>query len=307
MTYAVFAPASPAPPPPPFDPEAWPGISQTWTSQDGAVWALTGNNTGVRLRPGVRGYTMPILEDFTDEAAGVDGQFYTGYRVAAREVFWPILLVQGGSSQAWLDYDRAFWRTMQPGRYGTWTVRQPDGSARHLRMRCISDSQPSWENLPARLDWQPYGLTFVADDPYWYGSTITVTGEQTGTADFIDPDGSPPFHIAGGSGLDGLTIPNPGDVDAWPRWTAVGPHTGLTVGVGGRLITGPDLAPGQRLVIDTSPWVQAATLDGVDVTAELGNVDFAPVPPGATVPLFASSSGAGTVQVALSPRYFRAW
>lgn len=307
MTYVVFAPGSPAPPPPPPDVDAWPGIAQTWTAHDGTVWPLTGTETGVRLRPGARGYSMPLVEDFTDEAAGVDGQFFSGYRVAAREVFWPILIVQGGGSQAWLDYDRSFWRTVQPGRYGTWTVRQPNGQARRLRMRSVSDLEPSWDHLPGRLDWHPYGLLFVADDPYWYGQRIVVTGEDNPPVEFIDPDDSPPFHISGGSSLSGMSIANPGDVDAWPTWTAVGPHTGLTVGVGGRLITCPDLGEGERLVVDTSPWVQAATVDGVDVTAELGDVDFAPVPPGETVPLFASSSGDGTVTCTVTPRYFRAW
>lgn len=308
MTTLVLAPSGFIPPGPPQF-ESWPGVSMSWIDYQGRTWPLVGNRTGVRLRPGVRGLTRPPVRDFVDTAAGFDGQNHLGFTVMPRPVFWPVVVAQGDNSQEWLEYDAMFRDTIAPGRVGKWQVTQPNGTSRYLNMRCVSDSDPDWGYLPGRFGWKVYGIEFIADDPYWYGAPVVVQGADMSGADpFIDEAGSPPFHISGGAALARMSIDNPGDVESWPVWEATGPHTSLSVGVGGHVITFPDLSPGEYLRLDTSPWVRKATIDGVDVTAELLAAEFAPVPAGRSVPLYADTTGpSGMVRCTITPRYWSAW
>jgi hypothetical protein len=67
------------------------------------------------------------------------------------------------------------------------------------------------------------------------------------------------------------------------------------------------LVEGDTLVIDTDPTVQCAWLNGVDVTAQLGSADFAPIPAGEDRTLSLALVGAGSVQAEIRPRYYKAW
>jgi hypothetical protein len=48
-------------------------------------------------------------------------------------------------------------------------------------------------------------------------------------------------------------------------------------------------------------------LDPVDMSAALGEADFAPIPAGASVPLSLSITGSGAVEALLPTRYRRPW
>lgn len=304
MTVAVFASGQvDAPPDLPTS-----GLRHTFTSWEGVTWHLSQwQDTGVLLTDqGIRGLHLPAIDDFTDELAGVDGQHARGFRLPARSCFWPVLIWDLGQGQ-WAQRDAEFWRALRPGQVGTWTVSDDSGRARHLRVRVVSRGDEAFTIDPTVRGWHAYGINLVADDPWWHGDPVLVTGEDSSAADFIDSEGSPPFHISGGAALAGLTITNPGEAPAWPIWRAVGPHTDLVVGVGGHLVQCPDVASGELLEINTSPVRRTVLLDGVDVFGELGTRDFAPVPPGESVALHATSTGAGSVQCHLVPRYFRAW
>lgn len=314
MTVAVFAVGVSVPDPPedlapPVQGVDRSGVRHTFTSSSGVEWDLSDpSDAGVLLTDqGLRGLHLPPQSDFVDEAAGVDGQHQSGFRVNARDVFWPLLIWSDGGSQAWLDRDAAWWRGLYPGQVGTWTATRPDGSWRSLRVRCVDDGQGSFGTDPSSRGWQVYGVKLIADDPYWRGRPIVVPGGAVDGVDFIDPEGSPPFHISGGAPLAGMSISNPGDVTSWPIWRAVGPHPDLVVGIGSRTIECPPLSAGEQMVLDTSPWVRQALVDGVDATDELGDADFAPIPAGQDLALFASSSGAGTVSCEIVPRFYRAW
>jgi hypothetical protein len=96
-------------------------------------------------------------------------------------------------------------------------------------------------------------------------------------------------------------------VPAWPIWTLVGPLTDPIIGVGGKTITCPDVADGDTLVIDTSPWVRSALLNDVDATADLGAAEFAPVPAGGTQSLSVEATGSGAVYCSITPRHYKPW
>lgn len=251
---------------------------------------------------------MPPAQRFTSESPAVPGARFRGARVLAREVFWPLSVLQDGP-QGWVDLDAAFWATMRPDLAGSWAVTAPDGLTRTLTCRWLS-TDDGFPLDPASAGWASYGVYLVAeDDPFWSGAPVVRSFSSGAPVDFFDPGGSPPFHISAGNLLAAATVDNPGDVEAHPIWRIDGPVTDVTLGVDGRTIEVPiTVADGDHLVVDSRPAHQTAVRDdGTDVTSELGAVDFAPVPPGAVVPLTLSMVGTGTVTATLTPRWYRAW
>ncbi|MEW1813292.1 hypothetical protein AB0284_21625 [Pseudarthrobacter phenanthrenivorans] len=226
-----------------------------------------------------------------------------------RDVFWPLFLFNDRGSREWVEYDRAFWRTMHPERTGVWSVTHPDGAKRSLTVRFEEDTTPEFEFDPVFAGWATYGIRLTADDPFWAGGEVTRAWQSASSTPFFNGSAkAPSFNISSGSTLAKASLTNPGDVDAYVRWTAHGPFTSVTVGVGGATVVAPvTVAEGQTLVIDTDPSVQAAILDGTDVTAQLTTAEFGILPPGQQVPVSLALAGTGWIEAAFTPRYFRAW
>ena len=296
------------PPAPPVNPPDIPvelvDLTIAWYAWDGSVWDLGSPDSGVRLNAGFRGFGMPDLDWFTDEAAGVDGSTDRGFRAKPREVFWPLRVYKPELTQAWYDYDRAFWATLHPGRRGRFEVTQPNGVTRSLTLRLQDDGQPVFDTLPGLNGWYRYGVTMLANQPYWEGPATVQTFANAEDQDFWGGG----WALTGSFNLASATVSNPGDIDTWPIYTIIGPSTAVLVGVGDSLIEVPfTLTGSDSLVIDTDPTAQTALKNGVDVTGSLGVTEFAPVPAGQDVPLALSMTGAGSVSVAVKPRYWRAW
>jgi len=303
----LAAPSLVAPAPGRFDAQ---GSTHTWTGWDGSVWDLSGFDSGVSLGAGVRGMSMPPVQRFTSDSPGVHGSRWRGSRTQEREVFWPLRVYHAARSQEWLDYDAAFWRTMHPDHTGVWTVTQPNGQSRSLRLRCVDDGQQAFDTDPALLGWARYGVTLVAEQPYWEGEPVTRAWKVGAPVSFFGSGpGGPPFTISPGSTLANAEIDNLGDIDAWPVWTIYGPTDSVTVGVNGRTVTVPfPVAYGGRLTIDTRPSAQTAIDgNGGEWTSQLGSFNFTPVPAGKAVSLSLALSGAGLVEASLTPLFLRAW
>lgn len=285
------------------------GVRMSWTGWDGSVWDLSDPSaSGVVVSPGVRGFGAPPSQRFTSTSPAVAGTRFRGSRTLEREVFWP-LHVLADSATGWVDRDSAFWRTLRADAPGSWAVTSPAGVTRTLRCRFV-DVDEAWPVDPTVRGWAAYGVRLVADDdPFWSGAPLVRSFSPGSPVDFFDAGGSPPFHISAGNLLATATLDNPGDVEAYPIWRIDGPTTDVTLGVDGRTIEVPiTVADGSSLTVDSRPQEQTAIRsDGTDVTADLGAVDFAPVPPGAVVPLSLSMTGTGTVTSTIVPRYYRAW
>jgi len=293
---------------PPAPPEKWRGLVVKWTGWDGTEWDLTDYRSGVFLQnSGVEGLTMPAHTAWTAGSPAVHGQYYRGHVVEPRTVFWPVH-IYGDTSEEWLSRNAAFWRTMHPGKYGTWSVTTPGGSQRTLSCRFVDDGGHSYGLDPSMAGWASYAVSLIADQPFWLGEPQRRTWAQSDPVDFFGGLAKgPPFRISSGSQLATATITNEGDVEAWPVWTIRGPATSVTVGVDGRTVQWSiTLAEGDTLVIDTDPTVQCAWLNGVDVTAQLGTASFAPIPAGEDRPLSLTMAGTGSVQAEITPRYYMA-
>lgn len=281
-----------------------------WTGWDGSVWELTKPQAGVFMTgTGVEGLGMPTHQAWISESPAVHGQSYRGHVVEPRPVFWPIYLYSDAGSKEWLELDRAFWRSLQPGKHGQWSVTTPGGGKRSLSCRFVDDGQHVVQHDPMMRGWALYGVSLIADNPFWTGEPVRRTWAQSTASDFYGgPAKAPVFHISSGSQLSTATMTNEGDLEAWPVWTIKGPLTSVTVGVDGATIQwNAALTVTDILVIDTDPTIQSAWLNGVDVTDQLGTADFAPIPAGLELPLSLTMAGTGSVEAAITPRHYRAW
>jgi hypothetical protein len=295
-----------APAPPATD---WAGLRPTWTGWDGSVWDLTDPASGVLLmRGGTRGLTMPPIRRYTSASPAVPGSRWRGAVPDERDVFWPLLVLSETSSQAWVQLDRAFWRTMDPARPGVWAVTHPSGETRRLRCRFVDDGNHTFDLLPVKYGWTRYGVSLVAEAPYWEGTQQVRYFGADPPVLFFTADASV-FALDPEQTVATATMDNPGDVDAYPVWTISGPSDRAVLGVGGRLIEVPFPVPaGKELVVDPRPTAQTAIdSDGNDRTGELGAVDFAPIPPGESVTLSLELVGDGFISAALTPLHYRAW
>jgi hypothetical protein len=310
LTYVVYA-ESPIPEPP--LPPAFEGFQLRWTGWNGQSFDLSTPFAGVQmLQDGVTGLHMPEFDQFFDEHASVDGGRYRGERAKMRSVEFP-LGVFGDSSVEWRARDTAWWDTMRPSKAGLLTVTDPEGRSRSLICRYRSSPEYAFKKDPLKAGWAVYQVTLVAERPYWEGAPILspVWGDSETLVNFTGPsDSAPDFYVSGATSIGSASMTNPGDVEAYLSYTAVGVGSGLTSvriqAAGGDMMYGP-VAAGSTLRINTDPALPVATLNGVDVTGAVSPWDPRPIPEGETSPLSVTLVGQGTVQASFTPRFFRAF
>lgn len=296
---------------PPGFPINWSGLEMTWTDCNDVTWDLLSGVSGIALMPGYRGVHMPTISHFKDRAPSVAGARWQGFNVPERDVYWPLQIWTDQGSQEWLNLDQKFWSGLNPNKTGVWKVTQPNGDSRELTVRFSDDGQTTFDTEPSLRGWNAYGLTLQAEQPYWAEEGISRTFKVAAPSQFfIDSDGSTPgvLSISAGRTVSTAKIFNPSDVEVWPKWTLTGPFTLATVGLNGSTIDVPfTINAGQKLVIDTAPTAQTATMSGVNKITQLSSAAFAPLPANATTTLSLSATGTGTIEVSFTPLYYRAW
>lgn len=308
--------------------EKWTANRHTWLFE-GQTWDLSDGASGVWLHAGARGMAMPPIQRYPRKSPAVAGSMYGGSIADEREVFWPLEVCSGDDSQAWLDHDARWWSTMRPDRTGVWRITQPSGVYRDLTVRFASDGDPSFDVAPELFGWHLYGITLVAEQPYWRGEPIHREWSQSETPENFYGGGSvsirgygPPYHITPGATMGTARITNPGDVPAEPVWRIYGPSTSVTVGVGALTVTVPfTLAAGEWVYLDTAPTDRRA-LFGTDVdpdgrpdlvgaenrTQDLAaSTAFGRIDPGQEMPVAVTMIGSGRVECEINPHYYRAW
>lgn len=185
-------------PPLPVAP-VWRGLKMSWTGWDGSEWALTSPSSGLFLMKGVRGLAFPKFERYASSASGIAGSRHRGSRFDDREAFWPLYLYSDAGSQGFIERDSAFWASLHPDFEGTWSVEQPDGSKRSLALR-LKDVDDT--NAEAVLrGWAKYGITLLADDPFWSGERVSRTWAQADMRAFLPPSAGAGFAVSSGSTL----------------------------------------------------------------------------------------------------------
>lgn len=265
---------------------------------------------------------MPPVIHYTTTYAPVAGARWRGHNVDSREVFWPIQIFCDTNSKDWVLRDRAFWKTLRPEKVGIWTVIQPSGEERYLDCRFVDDGQQAFNIDPALMGWTNYGITLRADQPFWRGQIIRETWSAGTTSQFF---GSTGLRISPASTIANARMTNPGDADAYPVWEIIGPVSAGQVGIQGRNIGIPfTVEAGKILIIDTDPSEQSATLysytgdpddpenrvltSAQDKTMDLAvSPDFAPMPADQESQISLGMTGAGHINLVITPLYLRAW
>ena len=285
----------------------------TWKDHNNTTWDLV-NGPVALMNSGVQGFGMPTAADTIRKTALVHGQTFQSWRLEPRELFMPITF----RDDAELDVEgiqRTFWDGLALGEYGTFSVTDGNGAVRSIQARFMDDGAVTFGVDPYSdtHKFRTYGLTFVADDPWWRGpeESFTFGLGPEGTATFFGNGSSAtPFYIIKSTGWANSTLTNNGDQDAWITWTIEGPMTSFDLEIGGHHIAGDIVVDsGETLTIETSPLNQIAYLnDGTKVTRYLTSADFAPLPAtGAPVTVGIDVVGTGNITAAFSPVYWRAF
>lgn len=318
--------------PPSIPAPAWGGMTMTWTGWDGSEWAISDSRSGVVLMAGTRGLTLPPSQRVTVSSPARPGSRHEGSTTGEREVFWPLKVFHGDGSLAWIERDRAFRRTLDPDKPGVWSVTQPSGEIRRLTCYFDNEGTQAFDTIPSLVGWARYGIYLAAEQPYWVGDPVVKAFAGSAPPDPFFPEAPTVdgeiVNIAPGYSVSNAQIDNPGDVESYPRWFIEGPATTATVGVGGVVVDVPFEVPaGKTLIIESDPDVIGATMydvaasgvdkkpservlgvdliNPVDMTTDLGEADFAPIPAGTGVPLSLTLAGLGKVE-ALVPTLWRA-
>lgn len=277
------------------------GLSMSWTGWNGFTV-----DVGALMGPGVQGLHMPQVDLFQTSTPLVHGTEVTGYSVRERAVYWPMTF-RAESSEAWRAEHGNFFDSVHPVEAGTWTVGEGD-RARTLDLIGTFDGRTAFNLDPFLFGFAQIGLELLAPRPLWRGIPVVQSFGAVDGVDFIDVGKAPTFHISAAGTFSTASIVNTGDEPAYPVWTVDGPLSTVQLGIGDALIVVPfTVTAGSRLVINTDPTAQFATLNGVDCTQELGFQMFAPVPAKGSTPLTILADGAGAVTVSLTPLYWRAF
>lgn len=311
----------PAPPAPRFA-----RMRLTWTGWDGSFWELTSPNSGRFLMPGVRGLGMPEYVRHFTKSDFVAGSRHRGSSVMDREVVWPLYEYNDESSAEFIRWKRAFWRTLDPDREGTFRVHLPGGEeTRSLRLRFAS-CPDALEHDPVMMGWKKSGITLLADKTYWRGDPIRRMWTQADPRDYYVTAADKVTHsypdevihyLSAGSSLGSATITNAGDVETFPVWTVIGPTTSVTFGVGEDIVRVPFEVPaGKAIRINTDPvdgqalwfgdWDEEhdAVTSPVRRTRELDPLSkFVAIPAGEDRKLAITMTGTGTVMAEVIPRF----
>jgi len=283
-----------------------------WFGWDGSVWDLGDRAGGVVFADGgASGFHTPPFEHHRTTSPALSGSKWRGVRTEERPVDWNLLVWSDNDSAEWRARDAGFNKTLRPDKTGVWEHTTPDGERRYLTLRYEGGEMVSLEKGdPHKAGYSLYQLQFIAEDPYWHGEEILRSWQPTsgspGTS-FFGTSGGPDFTIVPSSDISSASVPNPGDVSAWPIWTLIGPLTGINIQFNGGTLVAPDVAAGQTLVINTDPRVATATRNGADVMGLMDTWDPRALPAGAETGVSVTVSGVGTVRLSLVPRYYRAW
>lgn len=326
VNFAFGAPY--VPPAPHVSP--WTGLELFWTGWDGSEWALTSPRSGRFLRPGVRGLLMPTYERHSTSSSAVPGSRHRGTSTLDRECFWPLYEYSDKGSADFMEYNRAFWRTMDPDREGTWRAVLPGGEERTLGLKLLS-VEDGLNHDPIQRGWLSSAVTLIADSPYWRGETVAQSWGQSDPKNYYVDDAARAangwgpevmYYLSSGMAIGNATFTNAGDVEAYPVWTAVGSPTttNVTFGVSGSVVTVPFAIPaGYAVQLDTDPvngqvlWYGPWDAASRTITAPVdrtGMLDptskFAAVPAGEDRQLQITMTGTGAVMAELTPLYRRA-
>lgn len=281
----------------------------SWTGVDGSVWPLSDVYSFPAMGRGVKGLHMPEMTVFESSTPLVPGVDITGYALPKRKVYWPLMFA-AESADAWAASHAAFFDSFHPVEMGTWTVGTGD-QARTLQLRGDFRGDYAFGMDPFVSGWAMIGVELEAPRPLWQGKPVGRTFYAEDEIDFIPDEDGDDYYPSPNATFSTATLRNPGDEPAYLKWIVRGPHPAntLSLGVSEADVEVPfTVDEGSELRIDTDPASESyATLDGVDVTDQLGFQVFAPIPRRGVSTLTIEHTGTGSVRAEVVPLHWRAF
>lgn len=195
----------------------------SWIAPDGQEWPLDSPRLGWFTPRGRAGLGAAPVEQVADPYPR-GGSRVRHIQPQARVITWP-LFVEGVSHlqfvERWRALVRAFTSTRRLGP-GRLRVMRPDGTAREIEAfyQAGFDGEPGWGHT-----FDQVVLSLYCEDPYWRAAEAVSLPYGTDAAvSYLDPH----LTVSPSSVLGVATATNPGDVEAWPEWTIVGPASAVT-------------------------------------------------------------------------------
>lgn len=277
-----------------------------WISDDGTTleWPFQPRGLEGRGAPPVSIVSTPLPSH---------GEMVSRRRWEARPIYLPLTLA--GLPAPLRTQAREWVRGVAAAEGGTLRVISVVGDTREIRAHYAGGAEWSegW-NRAHRVT-----LQLLAPWPFWQDGSDQVLSWNAAAAGkwFPIPKPSGVYIRLAGSVLQGQSITNDGDVDAWPVWTITGPATANSSGspsisitnldTGEAIELARDLGTGERIVVDTRPGAKT-------VVDQSGASLWEAVQPGAS--LFPLRRGVNRIQVRIedpqsqtrvSARWRRQW
>jgi len=313
-------PTMPTPPQPVYWGRTY--VSVTGKNGEGEEIPLTNFTNslwpGILMLPGATGLDAPPFELHADDSPNLDGGIFRDARAVAREVMIPVFLY--GIDRQTIKQMKSRLRSSLNPKKGFCVLKfvEGDGIPRYLRCYYKSGMEGSETQDEAGFTWKKYGLQFTAYEPYFYSDDVQVSQWAFGAVEpFLDPTQALyPLRINSGHLADDeVSITNPGDVEAWPRWELEGPIKAFEfVGPGGESFgidpagDGSDIVLANRtLIVDSRPGYKTVRDDqGTNYWPLLNpQPELWPIPDGestCSVNITPGSPGA-RVRLTFQPRY----
>jgi hypothetical protein len=268
---ALKAPPVPIPPrPTPPQPVHWGRtyVSITGKNGEGEEIPLTDFSDprwpGIVMMPGATGLDAPPFELHADDSPNLDGGIFRDARAVAREIMVPIFL-HGIDRKTIRDLKSRLVSNLNPKK-GFCVLKFVEGDAvpRYLRCYYKGGMEGSEDQDQAGFTWKKFGIQLTAYDPYFYSEDVQVAQWEFGSQVAFLSSTAPFYPLRINAGLlngDEISVFNPGDVEAWPRWELTGPikafnfvgPDGESFGVNAKGDGSDVVAAGRTLVVDTRP------------------------------------------------------
>jgi hypothetical protein len=309
------------------------GIAVDVVGADGSVWPLLQHGAPAQLVDGITGLFSPRGEtQWVERRAGRRRQ---GRKVSGRSIRFRVMVGehQQPGSASWLAVDNAWWTALGGGD-DPFTLRVTSPGldvlgrpvVRTLRLWDESEDEGTGAVFSAAKGKAIYTITAEAEAAYWSGPAVRELFEyQPGEeADYYGGASGtgygPPFVVGGGSPFSQASISNPGDVEAYARWTVTPPFSAASVGLPALPGGQPRVVPltfsqvsSQQVVIETDPDRRSITDGrGTNLWPLIRGVDplFPPIPARTDVALAVTldqPAAGSAVEVVLVPQHRRAW
>lgn len=259
---------------------------------------------------GVAGRFMPVFEIIEDEIPNQPGSHIRTVKTKPTEIAVPVF-VEGEDYGDMRTVLRSLSKALNPeDGDGELSCLDWEGNTRTLLSRyngglsLAEDKSGGKNGIIATL------IMRATQEPYWLGEPIEDTIDQ-GSGDPGSFFPIFPMRFANSTIFgNNVQINNPGDVAAYPIWTAVGPGEDLVIrdeATGRGIALDYTLAAGESLVVDSRPYMQSITKnDGTrlrqHVTERAYFFGFQPEYNNFTIE-FANTSAASSVGYSFRPRY----